>query len=141
MIITGETLAVGQTNDALHPGPSVPGHTIQYNEQQHTWIIDQTLLPCSPTGYACLRLLLEQAERCVPYAHFIAQFQEAPLAEARAHKQARMKVAHVMSNLRAKLWPLGLDIGSVMGVGYILLREEEAVPSLEESEKPYPHHV
>lgn len=137
MTTTGKPMVSG----TLQPGPTVSGHMIQSNEQLATWIIDQTLLACSPAGYRCLKLLLEQAERCVPYAHFIAQVQEASLAEARMQKQARMRVAHIMSNLRAKLWPLGLDIGSVMGVGYILLRAEEAVPSLEESEKPYPHHV
>lgn len=137
MTTTGKPMVSG----TLQPGPTVPGHTIQSNEQLATWIIDQTLLACSPTGYRCLKLLLEQAERCVPYAHFIAQVQEAPLVETRVQKQTRMRVAHIMSNLRAKLWPLGLDIGSVMGVGYILLRAEEAAPSIEECEKLHPRHV
>ncbi len=104
-------------------------HTIQYNEQQHVWIIDQTLLSCSPTEYCCLKLLLEQVERCVPYAHFIAQFQEDSFADGQLQKQAKMKVAHLMSKLREKLWPLGLDIGSVMGIGYILLRSASAASS------------
>jgi hypothetical protein len=49
----------GQITSTLRSGPIVPGHTIQYYEDQHAWVIDQTLIPCSESEYYCLKLLLE----------------------------------------------------------------------------------
>jgi DNA-binding response OmpR family regulator len=106
----------------VRPGPVVPGHTIQYYEDQHAWIIDQMLIPCSASEYLCLKLLLEQANRCVPFALFLRSLQETISSEAQ--KPTRMRIAHVVSSLRAKIWASGLDIVSVMNVGYILLSEE-----------------
>lgn len=108
----------------------MPGHTVQYYEDQHAWVIDQMLIPCSESEYHCLKLLLEGANRCVPFEHFIRCLQETALPSTDAQKQARMRVSHLVSNLRAKIWASGLDIVSVMNVGYILLSgsEESSAP-------------
>lgn len=115
----------------LRPGPVVPGHTIQYAEDQHAWVIDHHLIPCSEPEYLCLKLLLEHANRCVPLEHFLRRLHETALPSPEAQKQAKMRVAHLVSNLRTKIWASGLDIVSVMNVGYILLSEleEPSTPS------------
>jgi len=120
-----EEMTRGREIGALHPGPSVAGHSIQYNKDKHAWIIDQTLVVCSLPEYRCLKLLLEHADRCVPFAHFVNHLQETPISDTALLKQEKLRVAHVMSNLRTKIWALGLDIASVMNVGYILLSDAQ----------------
>jgi DNA-binding response OmpR family regulator len=130
MADVGKEKERGQITSTLRSGPIVPGHTIQYYEDQHAWVIDHTLIPCSEPEYHCLKLLLEQANRCVPFEHFIRSLQETALPSTDAQKQAKMRVAHLVSNLRTKIWASGLDIVSVMNVGYILLsRLEESSAS------------
>src|SRR5581483_11747331 len=68
-----------------------------------------------------LTLLLEHADRCVPFAQLWAQFQEEPLNDAAQRKLARSRIIHVISDVRAKIWASGLDIVAVMNYGYILL--------------------
>jgi hypothetical protein len=98
-------------------GPPVPEHQIQYDEVRHAWIIDQVLLLCSVAEYRCLNALLASVDRCVPFAALVACL-DTTGSDA---KQERMRLAHIMSSLRVRLWPLGFDIGSVMNIGYILL--------------------
>ena len=121
--------AQSRMSDALHPGPSVPGHSIQCDEGRHTWIIDQTLVMCSLSEYRCLRLLLEHADRCVSFARLGTLLQEASLSEEGMHRQEKMRLAHIMSNLRTKIWALGLDIVSVMNTGYMLLSDTQEISS------------
>ena len=118
------------------PGPVVPGHQIQCYEEQHCWIIDHVLLPCSVAEYRCLKLLLEQVNTCVPFSSFLSDQESFPTACANA-KQERSRVAYIMSRLRAKLWTLGFDIANVWNVGYILLLlSEPQHGSLPESPTP-----
>jgi DNA-binding response OmpR family regulator len=120
----------------LQPLPPVAGHSVQQDESQHTFLIDQKIIACTPVEYRLLALLLSQADRCVSYAQLIAQFQEGPLTDARMFKQARIKVIHLISDLRSKLWSLGLDVVCVMNVGYILLSSgTENTLSLEKNER------
>jgi DNA-binding response OmpR family regulator len=129
--IAEETLPA-TISDHLIPEPSLAGHSIQRDERQHAFLIDQHLIACTPTEYRLLALLLEQADRCVLFAQLIAQFQEEPCMDAALLQRARNKLMHVISDLRAKVWASGLDIASVMGVGYILLSsqpEEMALPA------------
>ncbi len=98
-------------------GPPIPGHQVQHDEVRRVWIIDQVLLLCSVAEYRCLNVLLESVDRCVPFAALVACLESA----GSGAKQERMRLAHIMSSLRPRLWPLGLDIGSVMTIGYILL--------------------
>ncbi len=107
------------------PGPVLPGHQIQYDDEQLVWVIDQTLLPCSEPAYQCLKVLLEHANRCVPFEQLQRCLQEQPLPSTDGQKRARMRVAHLISNLRPKIWAVGLDVVSVMDVGYILLAGSE----------------
>jgi DNA-binding response OmpR family regulator len=114
-----------QRTSPLRPGPVVPGHTIEYSEHQHAWVIDRILIPCSEPEYRCLKLLLEQANRCVPFEHFILSLEETALPSLEGQKKAKMRVAHLVSSLRTKIWASGFDIVSVMNVGYILLSGSE----------------
>ena len=107
----------------LRTGPSLPGHTIQYDEGQRAWIIDQTLIACSEPEYHCLRLLLEQANRCVPFAQLAGYLPETEDTETAASERGRMR--HLMSSLRGKIWMLGIDIVSLRDVGYLLLLSQE----------------
>ncbi len=111
-------------------GPVIPGHQVQADDLHHVWIIDQVLVPCSVAEYRCLKLLLESVDRCVPLAALAACFADMATLDP---KQERLRLVHLMSALRARLWPLGFDLGSVMAIGYILLSgtsAETAEPSL-----------
>ncbi|MGH2506077.1 MAG: hypothetical protein ACRDHZ_01440 [Ktedonobacteraceae bacterium] len=129
MTPTGKDTPLACGPGALLLGPSVAGHTVQRDENHHAFVIDQTLLPCTPTEYRVLALLLAQVDRCVPYAQLIACAQETPTRDAVLLKQARTRLMHLMSDLRAKIWVFGWDIVAVMQTGYILLssRTEEPV--------------
>ena len=121
----------------VRPGPAVPGHRIQYDEEHHIWLIDQVLISCSVSEYQCLKLLLEGVNRCVPFAHLLVSLQETPCASSADSKQERMRIAHLMSTLRPKIWALGLDIVSVVNVGYLLLSgAQESSVSSQESLSP-----
>ena len=106
---------------ALLVGPHVAGHTIQRDENHHAFVIDQQLILCTPMGYRVLALLLEQMDRCVPYTHLIALCQNAPTSHPILPRQALLRMRHLVSDLRSKIWVLNWDIVAVMGTGYILL--------------------
>ncbi len=109
----------------LCDGPPIPGHRLQYDEAQHIWVIDQVLLCCSASEYQCLSILFACVNRCVPFAQLLASLQEMPGALSADSKQERMRIAHLMSTLRPKIWAFGMDIVSVMKVGYLLLSETQ----------------
>jgi DNA-binding response OmpR family regulator len=117
-----------RTTSTLQPGPVLAGHIIQSSEERHLWIIDQILIPCSAPEYRCLKLLLEQESRCVPYLDLLVCLQKDTSGKQITHAE-RMRLAHLLSLLRAKIWALGLDIVSVRNIGYILLAcgSEEAI--------------
>ncbi|HEU5376894.1 MAG TPA: hypothetical protein VFV38_15770 [Ktedonobacteraceae bacterium] len=110
----------------LLPGPRIEGHSIQRDEEQKIYVIDQKLITCTPIEYRVLTLLLEQADRCVPFALLWTAFQDESLTDATQIKQARIRLIHLMSHLRAKIWALGLDIVAVMNTGYLLLSQPQA---------------
>lgn len=114
------SLAIGGT---LCPGPLLLGHSIHQDEEHHTWIIDGTLITCTPQEYACLKELLEQAHRCVPFARLLNAFS----VEYAEIKTARGRMRQVLSSLRTKLWPLGIEIISLRDVGYMLQANAQGV--------------
>lgn len=122
--------------------PALPGHSIQSYEEQHTWIIDQVLLPCTLAEYHCLELLFEHANACVPFVSFLSHPKIFPTANADAKdaKQERLRVAYLMSKLRTKVWAFGFDIASVWNIGYMLLSESQKRPSSEGSTFPPDNH-
>ena len=111
---------------ALRPGPWIEGHTIQRDEEHKVYVIDQHVIACTPTEYRILTLLLEQADRCVPFAQLWAHGQDGPLTDAVQRKQIRTRIIHVISDVRAKMWASGLDIVAVMNYGYLLLSRPHA---------------
>ncbi|HEU5375096.1 MAG TPA: hypothetical protein VFV38_06645 [Ktedonobacteraceae bacterium] len=52
-----------------------------------------------------------------------------PPTDAAQHKQARIRLMHLMSHLRSQVWVFGLDIVAVMNVGYLLLSSSEPEPA------------
>lgn len=118
---------------SLRTGPVLPGHTIQQDEARHIWIIDQTVIPCSLAEYGCLQVLVEQANRCVPFAHLVEALPEAGVGEGVDQQAERERLRHVLSNLRTKIWMLGMEIISVRGVGYLLQVNEPASAHSDES--------
>ena len=110
----------GQQRVSPSPGPVLPGHSLQCYEEQHCWIIDHVLFPCSVAEYRCLKLLLEHANTCVPFSSFLSDHEIIP-TEGRNATQERPRIAYLMSKLRARVWVLGFDIVNVWNVGYILL--------------------
>lgn len=105
----------------LLPGPHVAGYTVQRDEQRHTFVVDNTLIPCTPTEYRVLTLLLAHVNQYVPYAPLIACVQEGVTTDAALLKQARTRLIHLISDVRSKIWPLNWEIVAVMQTGYILL--------------------
>jgi DNA-binding winged helix-turn-helix (wHTH) protein len=122
---TQETRSAG----GLLPGPRVEGYSIQRDEGQHAFLINQTLVHCTPTEYHILELLLEQADRCVSYAQLSAHVQGEPVTDPAHLTHTRTRIIHLMSDLRAKIWALGLDIAAVMNTGYILLSSRTHAPA------------
>lgn len=131
----GENLRIPGT---LRPGPRIEGHRIQRDEEQNAYVIDQKLIACTPTEYRVLTLLLEQADHCVLFAQLQTQFQDEPLNDAAQLKQTRTRIIHLMSDLRAKIWALGLDIVAVMNYGYILLSRPQDQRSLPDQRRADP---
>lgn len=127
----GKEMVRGRRSGTSCPGPVLAGHTTRCYEDQRAWIIDETLILCSESEYHCLRVLLEQANHCVPFEHFVLCLQETALPFTGDQKHAKMRIAHLISTLRPKIWASGLEIVSVMNVGYILLAgsEESGTPS------------
>ena len=46
--------------------PQLQGHRIQYSDALHLLIIDETVIPCTPTEYSILQTLLQHAGEGVP---------------------------------------------------------------------------
>lgn len=116
-----------QPREVFHPGPSVPGHVVQY--VRHTWIIDQVLVCCSPTEFYCLKLLFEHCDQPVSFAFLFASLQAfALLTAVQSIERRKVRLAQVISGLRPKLWVHGMEIVNVMGIGYMLVSKMEADP-------------
>lgn len=113
----------------LLTGPPVNGHTVQRDEEQHAFVIDQHLISCTPTEYRVLGLLLAHVDQCVRYGPLLAQLQEEPLEETGLWKQARTRLMHVISDLRPKIWVLDWEIVAVMQTGYLLVCSHEEEPT------------
>lgn len=105
----------------LYPGPSVPGHSVQQDDTQHVWIIDQILIRCSPMEYGCFKVLLEQTDHLVPFSCFAGEVPQLLSDDVHERRLARQRIRHAISRLRIKIWPLGLDIGNVRAEGYLLI--------------------
>ena len=126
----------GETRVRLEAGPVVPGHRVQHNAPHHLLVIDHAIVPCTPTEYALLLYLLHHIGESIPFATLLALLHTHPQSDAeeqkesseqhrqeehqRSDRQARRLLTQHMSRLRAKLWPLGLDILCLVGHGYVL---------------------
>jgi len=96
--------------------PQLKGHRVHYSIVQHLVIIDGVIVPCTPTEYDMLLLLLFDAGKAVASTRLLGLSEQHLLA-----RNNRRCLTQHMSNLRAKLFSLGLDIGCVTGYGYLLL--------------------
>ena len=90
-------------------------HQIWYNDQQHLLIVDSVVIDCTPSEYDVL-LLLRAAGEPVSFARLAYRDAHRTLALGPRHRLSQR-----VSRLRARLWPLGLDILCLTGFGYMLL--------------------
>ncbi len=96
--------------------PQLKGHQVHFSNVQHLVIIDDVVVPCTPTEYNLLLLLLNHAGEAVPYTRLLGIAGQQFLTHSNRHSL----IQH-MSNLRARLCPLGLDLACLTGYGYLLL--------------------
>ena len=96
--------------------PHLHGHRIQYSDTLHLLIIDEIVIPCTPTEYGLLQTLLQRAGESVPINHLLGR----PTKQA-VELHTRRNLTQHISRLRARLWPFDLDILCLTGYGYLLL--------------------
>jgi DNA-binding response OmpR family regulator len=92
------------------------GHHVQHSDVRHLVIIDEVIVPCTPTEYALLVPLLSHAGEVVPFPHLLGLSVQQPLT-----RSTRRSLTQRMSRLRARLWPFDMDILCLNGYGYLLL--------------------
>ncbi len=96
--------------------PHLQGHRIQYSDELHLLIIDETVIPCTPTEYSILQTLLQHAGESVSINRLLGR-----PAKQTIEWHTRRNLTQHISRLRARLWPFGLDILCLTGYGYLLL--------------------
>lgn len=99
----------------LVEGPPIAGHHVQHSDGQHLLLIDDAVVPCTPSEYAVLMYVL-QDRGYVP----LATLAEKALHCTLTRSTRRMLTQHI-SRARAKLWPFGFDIRCITGYGYVML--------------------
>lgn len=107
------------------PGPVIAGYQIQRNEANHTLVINQRMIRCTPEEYRLLLRLMEEYERPVGFDELIAQCQDASHTDRAFLRGAKRKLVRTLSDLRSKLWPTDFAIVQVMDVGYMLLPQSK----------------
>ena len=100
----------------LVEGPNISGHRIQQSDAHHLLVIDETVVPCTPTEYVLLMSLLQRVGAVQSFATLLGLSEQQTL-----NRHLRRTLTQHMSRLRAKLWPFGLDIRCLTGYGYLLL--------------------
>ncbi len=126
-----EVVCERSTPRPMRPGPCVPGHSIQQDEEKRCWVIDHTLIFCTLREFLCLGLLIEHVDQVVPFTQFAQHLPEILSMDETEQKLAIGRMRQLLSRLRTKIWPLGLDIISLRGVGYLLLSGKD-MPSPDE---------
>ena len=96
--------------------PQLQGHLVQHSDTQHLLIIDGAVVPCTPTEYDVLLLLLKHTGEPVPFTSLLGRQGRQTLTQG-----IRRSLTQQMSRLRARLWPYGLDILCLNSYGYLLL--------------------
>jgi DNA-binding response OmpR family regulator len=107
------------------PGPVIAGSQTQRNEADHTLVIHQRMIRCTPEEYRLLLRLMEEYERPVGFDELIAQCQDASQMDQVLLRGAKRKLVRTLSDLRSKLWPTDFAIVQVMDVGYMLLPQSK----------------
>ena len=96
--------------------PQLHGHRIRYSAELHLVVIDEAVIPCTPTEYSLLQALLDRAGEGVPINLLLGRSAGQPV-----EWHTRRNLTQHISRLRARLWPFGLDILCLTGYGYLLL--------------------
>src|SRR5579883_676356 len=107
------------------PGPVIAGYHTQRNEANHTLVINQRMIRCTPEEYRLLLRLMEEYERPVGFDELIAQFQDTSRMDWACLRDAKRKLMHILSDLRSKLWPTDFTIVPVTEVRYMLLPQSK----------------
>ena len=100
--------------------PLMQEHQVWYNDQQHLLIVDSVVIACTPSEYDVLLRLLRAAGEPVPFARLVYRDAQRTLALGPRHRLSQR-----VSRLRARIWPLGLDILCLTGYGYLLLARSD----------------
>jgi len=100
--------------------PHLHGHRIQYSDTLHLVVIDETVIPCTPTEYSLLLSLLQRAGEGVPINSLLGR-----PAKQTVEWHTRRNLTQHISRLRARLWPFDLDILCLTGYGYLLLARSQ----------------
>jgi DNA-binding response OmpR family regulator len=108
------TTASSQLRQLEHP--RLREHQVWYNDQQHLLIVDGVVIACTPSEYDVLLMLLRTTGEPVSFARLVYRDTQHPLVLGPRHRLTQR-----ISRLRARLWPLGLDILCLTGFGYMLL--------------------
>ena len=100
--------------------PHLHGHRIQYSDALHLLVIDETVIPCTPTEYHVLQILLQHTGEGVSIHHLLGRHTQEAL-----DWHTRRNLTQHISRLRARLWPFDLDILCLIGYGYLLLSRSQ----------------
>ena len=97
--------------------PQLQEHQVWYSDQQHLLIVDGVVIPCTPSEYDVLLILLRATGEPVPFARLLYRDTQQALPLGSRHRLTQR-----VSRLRARIWPFGLDILCLTGYGYLLFQ-------------------
>lgn len=100
--------------ERMVPIETLPGHRIRISETNRLVTIDDVPLVCSVGEYRVLVLFLRSPDRVVPFTQLLGEGYDPE------DQFARKSLRRVISRVRARLWPFGLDIRCLLGQGYLL---------------------
>lgn len=101
-------------DEPMIPIETFLGYRIRISEASRKVIIDETHLVWSAGQYRVIVLLLRSPDRVVSFARLLGEGYDPE------DQLARRNLRRIISRVRARLWPFGLDIRCVLGRGYLL---------------------
>lgn len=114
----------------LLPGPALPGYQVEHNDACHLFVINHLIVRCTAIEYQVLMFLLLHYAQPVTCEELITLFDDLVLDTPDLQERAKRKVVKVASDLRVKIWPCGLILTGITGVGYTLSGQPESALSL-----------
>ena len=103
-----------QQDGPTEPIETFPGYQIRIRETNHLVMINERPLLWSAGQYRVFVLLLRSPDRVVSFARLVGEGYQPD------DWLARRSLRRMISRVRARLWPFGLDIRCLLGQGYLL---------------------